>query len=177
MANRFNKQTLQCNKPRKTPNHKTKSHVVKACEGGKEKIIRFGQQGVTTAGKKMDDKSKARTGIISTPHGNIETPAFIFCGTKAALKSINVEDAQKCGTQIILSNTFHLMLQPGSKIIAEHGGLHKFMNWNGPMLTDSGGFQIFSLGHGSVSDEIKGKNFNKRNKSLLKQISLTATNW
>ena len=118
--------------------------------------------------KNKDNKSKARTGIITTPHGNIETPAFIFCGTKAALKSINVEDAQKCGTQIILSNTFHLMLQPGSKIIAEHGGLHKFMNWNGPMLTDSGGFQIFSLGHGSVSDEIKGKNYNKRNKSLLK---------
>ena len=117
---------------------------------------------------KIDNKSKARTGVISTPHGNIETPAFIFCGTKAALKSINVESAKKCGTQIILSNTFHLMLQPGSKIIAEHGGLHKFMNWNGPMLTDSGGFQIFSLGYGSVSDEIKGKNYNNRNKSLLK---------
>ena len=120
---------------------------------------------------KIDNKSKARTGVISTPHGNIETPAFIFCGTKAALKSINVESAKKCGTQIILSNTFHLMLQPGSKIIAEHGGLHKFMNWNGPMLTDSGGFQIFSLGYGSVSDEIKGKKI--RLQGYLEEFSLT----
>jgi len=75
---------------------------------------------------------------------------------------------KKNGTQIILSNTFHLMLQPGSKLIAKNGGLHKFMSWDGPMLTDSGGFQIFSLGHGSVADEIKGRKFsNKRKKTLL----------
>ena len=121
--------------------------------------------------KKTLFQSKARTGIISTPHGKIYTPAFIFCGTKGALKSISVDDAKKCGTQIILSNTYHLMLQPGSETIAKHGGLHKFMNWKGPLLTDSGGFQIFSLGNGSVADEIKGKNFNKiRNKSLIKII-------
>ena len=118
---------------------------------------------------KSSSSSRARNGIISTPHGNIETPAFIFCGTKAALKSISVEEASKNNTQIILSNTYHLMLQPGSKIISSHGGLHRFMNWKKPMLTDSGGFQIFSLGHGSVADEIKGKNINsKRNKSLIK---------
>ena len=112
--------------------------------------------------------SNARIGKIITPHGEINTPAFIFCGTKAALKSYSTSEAKKHNTQIILSNTYHLMLQPGSKIIAQHGGIHKFMNWKGPMLTDSGGFQIFSLGHGSVSDEIKGKNIlNKRNKSLL----------
>ena len=106
-----------------------------------------------------------------TPHGKIYTPAFIFCGTKAALKSTNVEEARKCGTQIILSNTYHLMLQPGSEVIAAHGGLHKFMNWKGPMLTDSGGFQIFSLGHGTVADEIKGRNLdNKRNISLIKVL-------
>ena len=105
----------------------------------------------------VSKRSNARTGSITTPHGEIKTPAFIFCATKAALKSFTTIDAKKIGTQIILSNTYHLMLQPGSKIIAEHGGLHKFMNWNGPMLTDSGGFQIFSLGHGSVSDEIKGR--------------------
>ena len=102
--------------------------------------------------KKTTSQSRARTGIITTPHGRINTPAFIFCGTKAALKSINVEEARKCRTQIILSNTYHLMLQPGSEVIAAHGGLHKFMNWKGPMLTDSGGFQIFSLGHGTVAD-------------------------
>ena len=115
----------------------------------------------------QSSKSRARTGIISTPHGKIETPAFVFCGTKAAIKSLNVNEAKKSGTQIILSNTYHLMLQPGAEIIAKHGGLHNFMNWDGPMLTDSGGFQIFSLGHGSVADEIKGRNKNsKRTKSL-----------
>ena len=115
-------------------------------------------------------KFKARTGIINTPHGDIKTPAFIFCATKAALKSISVEDAEKCGSQIILSNTYHLMLQPGSKIVAKHGGIHKFMNWKKPMLTDSGGFQIFSLGHGSVADEIKRKNAVNKNKSLIKVL-------
>ena len=92
----------------------------------------------------LSKKSRARTGYITTPHGEIKTPAFIFCATKAALKSITTFDAQKIGTQIILSNTYHLMLQPGSKLIADQGGLHKFMNWKGPLLTDSGGFQIFS---------------------------------
>ncbi len=113
--------------------------------------------------------SRARTGVITTPHGKVNTPAFIFCGTKAALKSLNSKEAKESGTQIILSNTYHLMLQPGGEIIAKHGGIHKFMNWNGPMLTDSGGFQIFSLGYGSVAEEIKGRNINnKRNKSLIK---------
>ena len=116
----------------------------------------------------ISKSSRARTGIISTPHGKIRTPAFIFCGTKASLKGFNTDDAKKNNTQIILSNTYHLMLQPGSKIIGQHGGLHKFMNWSGPMLTDSGGFQIFSLGHGSVADEIKGRKINSnRGKSLL----------
>ena len=118
--------------------------------------------------KKTSKLSRARTGTIRTPHGNINTPAFIFCATKGSLKSFSTIDAKKNNTQIILSNTYHLMLQPGSKIIAQHGGLHKFMNWEGPMLTDSGGFQIFSLGHGSVADEIKGRgNSTNRNKSLL----------
>ena len=111
-------------------------------------------------------ESRARTGLIKTPHGEIETPAFIFCGTKAALKSCSTIDAKNNNTQIILTNTFHLMLQPGSNIIAKHGGIHNFMNWQGPILTDSGGFQIFSLGYGSVADEIKRKN-SHQNKSLL----------
>jgi len=116
---------------------------------------------------KLNNKSsvsRARTGIIKTPHGDIKTPAFIFCGTKAALKSFSTLDAKINNTQVILSNTYHLMLQPGSKTIAKHGGLHHFMNWRGPMLTDSGGYQVFSLGHGSVADEIKGRNA-KGNKS------------
>ena len=120
-------------------------------------------------------KSYARIGRITTPHGIIETPAFIFCGTKAALKSISTNDAKINNTQIILSNTYHLMLQPGSKVIAKHGGLHKFMNWEGPILTDSGGFQIFSLGYGSVADEIKGKGFNSKRKKTLLDISEEGT--
>ena len=112
-------------------------------------------------------KTNARTGEITTPHGIIRTPAFIFCATKGALKSFSTNQAKDNNTQIILSNTYHLMLQPGSKLIASHGGLHRFMNWEGPMLTDSGGFQIFSLGHGSVADEIKGSSNIKRKKSLL----------
>ena len=117
--------------------------------------------------KKFSTNSKARTGTISTPHGKIDTPAFIFCATKGALKSFTTKEAKENNTQIILSNTYHLMLQPGGEVIANHGGLHKFVNWDGPMLTDSGGFQIFSLGHGSVADEIKGSSNIKRNKSLL----------
>ena len=111
--------------------------------------------------------NNARTGILTTPHGKINTPAFIFCATKGALKSLTTNIAIDNNTQIILSNTFHLMLQPGSDLIANHGGLHRFLNWNGPMLTDSGGFQIFSLGYGSVADEIKGSANIKRNKKLL----------
>ena len=95
--------------------------------------------------KKTSSQSRARVGIITTPHGKIDTPAFIFCGTKAALKSISVEEARKCGTQIVLSNTYHLMLRPGVERIKSVGGLHKFMNCPLPILTDSGGFQVMSL--------------------------------
>ena len=117
--------------------------------------------------KNKSHGSNARTGVISTPHGEIKTPAFIFCATKAALKSFTTKDAKENNTQIILSNTYHLMLQPGSELVAKHGGLHKFTGWKGPMLTDSGGFQIFSLGHGSVADEIKGRKTNSKNKKTL----------
>ncbi len=120
--------------------------------------------------KKNYKNNKAKLGIISTPHGKIETPAFIFCATKAALKSFTTEDAKRNDTQIILSNTYHLMLQPGSRLIAKHGGLHKFIGWSGPMLTDSGGFQIFSLGYGSVADEIKGRKQNSNGKKTLLNI-------
>ena len=102
-------------------------------------------------------KSRARLGHLKTPHGEIETPAFIFCATKAALKGLSTDQLKRAGANIILSNTYHLMLQPGADLVAEMGGLHKFMAWDGPMLTDSGGFQVFSLGHGHVVDEIKGR--------------------
>lgn len=113
-------------------------------------------------------KNKARLGVLKTPNGTIQTPAFIFCATKAAMKAVSPQEMANAGTQIILSNTYHLMLQPGPEVVAAGGGLHKFMGWKGPMLTDSGGFQIFSLGHGSVADEIKGKRQNLRPKTLIK---------
>ncbi len=112
--------------------------------------------------------SKARLGKLSTPHGIVETPAFIFCATKAAIKGATPQNMSDENTQIILSNTYHLMLQPGPEIVEKMGGLHSFMGWKGPMLTDSGGFQIFSLGHGSVAEEVKGRRHSKRPKSLLK---------
>ena len=88
----------------------------------------------------------ARVGRIYTTHGEIETPAFIVAGTKAAVKALSVDDVERLGGQAILANTYHLMLQPGTGIVKQAGGLAKFMNWHGPTFTDSGGFQIFSLG-------------------------------
>lgn len=115
-----------------------------------------------------DKNSYARTGVYTTPHGSIETPNFIFCGTKASVKGLSPAQLREAKTDIILSNTYHLMLSPGPDLIADMGGLHKFMNWDGPIFTDSGGFQIFSLGYGSVADEIKGRGNRIKNKSILK---------
>ena len=115
-----------------------------------------------------DPQSRARTGRLTTPHGAIDTPNFIFCGTKASVKGLSPLQLREAGTDIILSNTYHLMLSPGADLIGEMGGLHKFMNWDGPLFTDSGGFQIFSLGHGSVADEIKGRRTTNRPKTFLK---------
>jgi queuine tRNA-ribosyltransferase len=104
-----------------------------------------------------ETRGRARLGKLITPHGSIFTPNFIFCGTKASVKAITPAQLHAARTDIILANTYHLMLQPGAELIAAHGGLHKFMHWSGPMLTDSGGYQIFAMGHGSVAEEIKGK--------------------
>lgn len=91
--------------------------------------------------------SRARAGTIQTPHGTISTPIFMPVGTQATVKSVSPEELHEAGAQLILANTYHLMLRPGSKLIEEFGGLHSFMHWDGPILTDSGGFQVFSLGH------------------------------
>jgi queuine tRNA-ribosyltransferase len=112
--------------------------------------------------------SKARVGFLLTPHGSLETPAFIFCATKAAIKGASPMQMKAQGTQIILSNTYHLMLSPGGDLIEKMGGLHQFMGWDGPLLTDSGGFQVFSMGYGSVSQEIKKSGRDNRAKSVLK---------
>lgn len=96
--------------------------------------------------KKSND-SEARAGIIHTPHGDILTPVFMPVGTKATVKTMTPEELKDLGAQIILGNTYHLHLRPGDDLVKKAGGLHKFMNWDSPILTDSGGFQVFSLGH------------------------------
>jgi queuine tRNA-ribosyltransferase len=98
-----------------------------------------------------DGKTSARLGRLTTPHGTIETPNYIFCGTKAAIKGLSPTQVKEARTDIILANTYHLMLQPGADLVEKMGGLHKFMQWDGPMLTDSGGFQVFSMGEGYMA--------------------------
>jgi queuine tRNA-ribosyltransferase len=88
---------------------------------------------------------EARRATLMTAHGPVQTPVFMAVGTKATVKAMTVEELKECGTQVVLGNTYHLHLRPGEKIIKKLGGLHKFMNWDGPILTDSGGFQVFSL--------------------------------
>ena len=94
---------------------------------------------------KVCKQSGARIGILHTPHGDIETPVFMPVGTQATVKSLTPEELKEVNAQIILSNTYHLFLRPGNEIVKKAGGLHKFMNWDRPILTDSGGFQVFSL--------------------------------
>ena len=94
---------------------------------------------------KTEKNSNARLGKIFTEHGVIETPVFMPVGTQAAVKGITPEELKENNASIILSNAYHLFLRPGSKLIKNMGGLHMFMNWNRPILTDSGGFQVFSL--------------------------------
>lgn len=95
--------------------------------------------------EKSDAKSKARNGIIHTAHGDIHTPAFLPIGTKGTVKAVTSEELKFWGAEIILANTYHLWQRPGDTLIYKAGGLHKFMNWKGPIFTDSGGFQVFSL--------------------------------
>lgn len=95
--------------------------------------------------EKKSSQCKARTGTIETNHGVIKTPVFMPVGTRATVKAMNNDELKSIGSQIILSNTYHLYLKPGQEIIRKAGGLHKFMNWDKPILTDSGGFQVFSL--------------------------------
>ena len=104
------------------------------------------KQAVTYELLHKDKYTGARRGVIHTPHGDIQTPVFMPVGTQATVKSMTPEELKEIEAQIILSNTYHLYLRPGSKLVREAGGLHKFMKWDRPILTDSGGFQVFSLG-------------------------------
>lgn len=98
---------------------------------------------------KTSRKSRARIGILHTPHGEVETPAFVPVATNAVIKTLTSEEVKETGSQLLIANTFHLHLKPGERIIRRHGGIHAFMGWNGPIMTDSGGFQVFSLGFGA----------------------------
>ncbi|MGH8584504.1 MAG: tRNA guanosine(34) transglycosylase Tgt [Gammaproteobacteria bacterium] len=95
----------------------------------------------------------ARRGRMTLARGTIETPVFIPVGTQATVKAMTPEELRELGVELVLGNTFHLLLRPGPEVIGQHGGLHRFMNWPGPILTDSGGFQVFSLGHLRRIDE------------------------
>jgi queuine tRNA-ribosyltransferase len=104
-----------------------------------------------------DSNSLARTGTLGLAHGDVRTPAFVPLATRGAVKTLLPDDVAALGYELILGNTFHLLLSPGPDLVRELGGLHRFMRWEKPIITDSGGFQVFSMGHGGVADEIKGR--------------------
>lgn len=103
---------------------------------------------ISFTSRRPDPRSPARLGTLVTPHGSVETPAFVVVGTQAAVKSLQPHEVAALGAQAVLCNTYHLYLRPGPDLVADLGGLHGFMGWPGPMFTDSGGYQVFSLGFG-----------------------------
>jgi queuine tRNA-ribosyltransferase len=114
---------------------------------------------------------KARRGEIATPHGMVQTPAFMPVGTQATVKGLTPEEVRSTGAEILLGNTYHLMLRPGAERIAALGGLHKFMNWPHPILTDSGGFQVMSLSELRTIDEDKGVTFRSHIDGAMVELS------
>lgn len=104
-----------------------------------------------------DGATDARAGRLHTAHGDVWTPAFVPLATKATVKGLLPAEVRALGYEMVLGNTFHLMLNPGAELIERFGGLHGFMDWDGPIITDSGGFQVFSMGHGTIADEIKSR--------------------
>ncbi len=116
----------------------------------------------------QSSKSRARVGRIHTPHGIIDTPNFVAVGTNGSLKALDSKMAEDIGLQLMFCNTYHLMLQPGTDVVKKAGGLHTFINRNKPIITDSGGFQVFSLAYGGVKDELKSKGKKKTDNGVLK---------
>jgi queuine tRNA-ribosyltransferase len=100
---------------------------------------------------------RARAGVLHLAHGNVRTPAFVPLATKGTVRGLEPRDVAALGYEMVLGNTFHLHLQPGEELVAGLGGVQRFMRWDGPVITDSGGFQVFSMGHGTVADEVKGR--------------------
>lgn len=113
-------------------------------------------------------KSRARVGRIHTPHGPIDTPNFVAVGTNGTLKGVDSEIVNAIGLQLMFCNTYHLMLQPGTQTVKKAGGLHSFINRSTPIITDSGGFQVFSLAYGTVKDELKSKGTKKTDNNVIK---------
>ncbi len=111
--------------------------------------------------------SPARTGILHLAHGDVQTPAFVPLATRGSVKTLHCQELVELGYELILGNTFHLLLAPGPDLVASMGGLHSFMRWDKAIITDSGGFQIFSLGHGGVTDEIKGRGRAQSNSAIV----------
>jgi queuine tRNA-ribosyltransferase len=109
----------------------------------------------------------ARAGVLFTPHGEVRTPAFVPLASTATVKGLDSAEVAELGYDMVLGNTFHLFIQPGEEQIERMGGLHEFMAWRRPIITDSGGFQVFSMGHGSVAEEIKGNRSGQKQSRVL----------
>jgi queuine tRNA-ribosyltransferase len=110
----------------------------------------------------------ARAGVIHTAHGDVPTPAFVPLASTATVKSLHAAEVAQLGYDMVLGNTFHLFTRPGADLVAEMGGLHEFMGWRGAIITDSGGYQVFSMGHGSVAEEVKRRR--ERPRSMILSI-------
>lgn len=115
--------------------------------------------------------SRARTGTLHLAHGDVHTPAFVPLATRGSVKTLEPRDVQALGYQMVLGNTFHLFLSPGPALVERFGGLHRFMGWAAPIISDSGGFQVFSMGHGGVADEIKGRSRGNQSAGAILEIA------
>jgi queuine tRNA-ribosyltransferase len=116
-------------------------------------------------------QSRGRTGTLRLAHGEVQTPAFVPLATRGSVKTLDPRDVEGLGYQMVLGNTFHLFLAPGQELVAEFGGLNRFMGWPAPIITDSGGFQVFSMGHGGVADEIKGRGRGQESNGSILEIA------
>ncbi|MBI2021592.1 tRNA guanosine(34) transglycosylase Tgt [Candidatus Daviesbacteria bacterium] len=128
--------------------------------------------------KVLGKDKNARAGVLKTAHGEVKTPVFMPIGTQGSVKALSPDDLKEAGAQVILGNTYHLYLRPGSKVIKKMGGLHKFMNWDRPILTDSGGFQVFSLG-AAISHGVKKvgpKVYREKDKKIIRRVTVEVLN-
>ena len=116
---------------------------------------------------KRSERSRARLGVITTPHGEIETPAFIPVATRATVRTLDSDEVAETGAQALICNTYHLHLAPGEELVQKHGGIHGFMKWDRPLMTDSGGFQVYSLGFGM--DHQMGKILKEPTEKMLEE--------